>query len=192
MFRRGKFALLTGAVMALLLSACAVASIPAAQEEQAGGAATPAAAAEETDSMAAAGSEAEFQRILACVEEVTTHFPAKCNEESATSPTNCCPILTLCGRCVGTHGLHKRGSDQSRYVLDPERWRSALVQRNRAGLFRRCMSGDRNGARGAERGPGTATGRWGGGYCNRRIRQPGAGHYRQPNPQLILWPSVRS
>ena len=74
MFRRGKFALLTGAVMALLLSACAVASIPAAQEEQAGGAATPAAAAEETDSMAAAGSEAEFQRILACVEE---NFPAE-------------------------------------------------------------------------------------------------------------------
>ena len=64
MFRRGKFALLTGAVMALLLSACAVASIPAAQEEQAGGAATPAAASEDTDSMTAAGSEAEFQRIL--------------------------------------------------------------------------------------------------------------------------------
>jgi hypothetical protein len=54
MFRRGKFALLTGAVMALLLSACAVASIPAAQEEQAGGAATPAAASEDTDSMTAA------------------------------------------------------------------------------------------------------------------------------------------
>ena len=70
-----KTALLLLAVLALILSAC-VAQAPAAapaEEEQMGAEATPM-AQEEADEMAKAGSEAEFQSILACVEE---NFPAE-------------------------------------------------------------------------------------------------------------------
>ena len=72
---RSKTALLLLAVLALILSAC-VAQAPAAapaEEEQMEAEATPM-AEEETDEMAEAGSEAEFQSILACVEE---NFPAE-------------------------------------------------------------------------------------------------------------------
>ena len=70
-----KTALLLLAVLALILSAC-VAQAPAtapAEEEQMEAEATPM-AEEEADEMAEAGSEAEFQSILACVEE---NFPAE-------------------------------------------------------------------------------------------------------------------
>ena len=62
-------------VLALILSACAVQNPAAspADDAQAAQAATPA-AEEETEEMADAGSEAEFERILACVEQ---NFPAE-------------------------------------------------------------------------------------------------------------------
>ena len=66
--KRSYFSLLLMAVLALALSAC-VAQAPAAEEAQMEADATPMAEEE-----AEAGSEAEFERILACVEE---NFPAE-------------------------------------------------------------------------------------------------------------------
>ena len=69
--KRSHLSLLLLAVLALLLSACVAQApaAPAAEEEQMEAEATPMAAEE-----AAAGSEAEFERLLACVEE---NFPAE-------------------------------------------------------------------------------------------------------------------
>ena len=64
--------LLIFAALALTLGAC-VASAPAAQEEPMEAEAAPM-AEEEADEMAENDSEAEFERILACVEE---NFPAE-------------------------------------------------------------------------------------------------------------------
>ena len=71
-----KRSLLLLTVLTLILSACAVQTpaSPAGEEEQASAAPTTAAAEEAADEMAAAGSEAEFQNILACVVE---NFPAE-------------------------------------------------------------------------------------------------------------------
>ena len=71
-----KRSLLLLTVLTLILSACAVQTpaAPAGEEEQASAAPTTAAAEEAADEMAAAGSEAEFQSILACVVE---NFPAE-------------------------------------------------------------------------------------------------------------------
>ena len=71
-----KRSLLFLTVLTLFLSACAVQTpaAPAGEEEQASAAPTTAAAEEAADEMAAAGSEAEFQSILACVVE---NFPAE-------------------------------------------------------------------------------------------------------------------
>ena len=71
-----KRSLLLLTVLTLILSACAVQTpaAPAGEEEQASAAPTTAAAEEAADEMAAAGSEAEFESILACVEE---NFPAE-------------------------------------------------------------------------------------------------------------------
>ena len=71
-----KRSLLLLTVLTFILSACAVQTpaAPAGEEEQASAAPTTAAAEEAADEMAAAGSEAEFESILACVEE---NFPAE-------------------------------------------------------------------------------------------------------------------
>ena len=69
--KRSHLSLLLLAVLALVLSACVAQApaAPAAEEEQMEAEATPMAAEE-----AEAGSEAEFERLLACVEE---NFPAE-------------------------------------------------------------------------------------------------------------------
>ena len=94
---RLKTALLLLAVLSLVLGAC-VAQAPA-EGDQMGAEATPM-AEEEAEEMAEAGSEAEFQNILACVEE---NFPAESyftNEllpatDAAWEPMDCASVDSI-------------------------------------------------------------------------------------------------
>ena len=87
------------AVLALALTACVAPAAPAAEAEQ-DGAEAPAAAEEEADAMADDGGDAEFQRILACVEE---NFPAESyftNEllpaaDAAWEPMECASVDSI-------------------------------------------------------------------------------------------------